>query len=922
MGGRRAWSATGPDDVRPMHTPPHPRLLALYRWTLRLAPAAHRRAYTVEQVRLFQEIWRDERPAAPVARALFSARLVWQSLVAALAVHRDRWRHADSGRGNGRWTMGSDLKFTWRAAGRSPWYAGTVVGVMAITIALAATTLAIVDGVLFRPLPFPQADRLVRIQPDFEGIGRPASSLSGVRRIFGASAADLESWRRAAPDVPMTGFTARRWIGLGPGVNDDVAGMAMIRPDFFDVFGVRPLLGGFAPEDYGHEPPLRAVLVTHDVWQARFGGRHDIVGTTIVTDRLSHRGVRIVGVMPPGFVFPSVSADISFLAPLVMSEPPLRDGRPNRVFYEVVARLPQGMTAETLRSRLLPALAAVAAEFPQGPKPEGWSDAGWRREGPYDAVHVLSLRDSLSEHAGSLFRAALLAVVLLVVIAAANVSSLMTARALERERELTVRRSLGAGRAAIARLWAVEAGVLLAAAGAVGLTAAPLLLRVIVPLIPENVVLLKAPVVDWRVGLMIVVGLALLVVCVSVAPVRRSLGAPMQGGRGASERSRSRGRVLVIAGQVAVAFALTVLGTSLVGSVIAVYAHEQPVTTDGVVALSVMVSGSSDAGERGARVEQVRQRLLSLPGVTAVAGSGVQVLAGGGALPEFEAPAGTKHPLNTDAWPVTDGFYETLAPELIAGRVPTAEELRTSAPVVIVSEKIAEVFWPSEHALGRQLVNWFSRESFTVIGVVRDVRWVSWDVESPIIYGPYARVSRYPWVTLFVRTERPAGPLMTEAIDAIRQADPLMTVRRAAPLNDFFRDTIALRRFQSWLFGSFAAAALVVMGAGLLGLLAMSAARRTREVGIRCALGATPGSVTTLLVREQMVAVLGGLVVGAAAAAWVVGLIEAWLYELTPGDPRIWAAAAACLFVMAAIGILIPAWRASRTDPLAALRAE
>jgi predicted permease len=896
-------------------------LLTLYRWTTRLAPATHQREYAGEQMRLFEEVWREECPDGVAASVLFSLRLVLHSVLAALAVRVDRRRR--SGRGErGRWTMGSDVRFTWRAAARSPWYAGTVIGVMAITIALAGTTLAVVDGVLFRPLPFPDADRLVRIQPDFEGIGRPASSLNWDSRIFGATAVDLEHWRRVAADVAITGFRIQRWVGLGPGVNDDAAGMAMILPDFFDVIGVRPLLGGFAPEDYGHEPPMRPVLASYDVWQVRFGGRSDIVGTTIVTDPASQRGVRIVGVMPPGFVFPSVIADVSFLAPMVMSQPAVREGRPNRVFSQVVARLPEGVTREALQGRLLPALTVVAEQFPQGPKPAGWSDAGWRRERPYDAIHVLSLRDSLRERAGPLFRAGMLAVVLLVLIAAANVSSLMTARALERERELLVRRSLGAGWAAIARLWAVEAGVLLATAGAIGLAAAPVLLGAIVPLLPESVVLLKTPVVDWRVGAIIVAGLAVLVACVSVAPVRRSLNAPMHGGRGASERSRSGGRVFVIAGQVAVAFALTVLGASLVGSVMAVYAHDPPVTTDGVVALSVMVSGSGDAAERGARIEHVRQRLASLPGVAAVAGAGAQVLAGGGALPEFVAPTGTTHLLNTDGWPVTAGFYDTLAPQLVAGRVPTEEELRGAAPVVVVSQRAAETYWPSEDALGQTLVHYFSKDVYTVIGVVADVRWVSWDLESPIVYGPYARLSRYPWVTLFVRSNRSAGPLLAEALAAIQQADPLVTVRRAGPLKDLFRETIALRRFQSWLFGSFAAAALVVMGAGLLGLLAMSAARRTREVGIRCALGATPGSVTVLMVREQMLAVVAGLVVGAVAAAWAVGFIEAWLYALTPADPRIWSAAAACLLVMAAIGILIPAIRASRTDPLAALRTE
>jgi hypothetical protein len=321
-------------------------------------------------------------------------------------------------------------------------------------------------------------------------------------------------------------------------------------------------------------------------------------------------------------------------------------------------------------------------------------------------------------------------------------------------------------------------------------------------------------------------------------------------------------------------------------------------------------------------VEHLRRRLLQIPGVQAATASGAQVLAGGGALPEFVAPAGTRHPRNTDAWPVTDGFYETLAPQLVAGRVPTPAELQSDAPVIVVSERAAEAYWPDGNALGRTLEHYWSKEFFTVVGVVKDVRWVSWDEESPIIYAPYARVSRYSWVTFFLRPERPHAQVLRDAISAIEAADRFVKVRRAAPLTQYFRETIAIRRFQSWLFGGFAAAALVVVGSGLLGLLAMSAARRTREVGIRCALGATPGSVIGQLVREQMAAVVAGVIIGGVAAAWALGFIKSWLYELTPADPRIWSAALACLLTMTAIGILIPAVRASRVDPLVALREE
>jgi predicted permease len=897
--------------------------MTLYRWALGLAPVEHRRTYADEQLRLFEEVWRRERPAGWIARSLFFANLFVKAAIAALAVRFDRRRQALPAGGGG-WTMGSDLRFTWRAVVRSPWYSATVVGVMAVTIGLAATTLAVVDGVLFRRLSFPDADRLVRIQPDFEGIGRPAPSLTGLRVTYGASAVDLQHWQQAAPDVPMTGFRAQPWGGLGTGVNDWAAGMALVQANFFDVIGMRPLFGGFAADDFRRDQAMRPVLATYGVWQSRYGGRPDVIGAEIVLNHEPRRGVRVVGVMPPAFVFPSVSTDVSFLAPLVLESG--AEDPTNRSISEVLARLPETVAPETLRARLMPALGAVAAlRPPQGPKPDGWSDAGWRRQGPYDAIQIVPLAESLREHAGPLFRASMLAVVLLVLIAAANVSSLMTARALEREREFAVRRALGGGVMALWRLWALEAGVLLVMAAAIGVAMAPVMAGFIVPLLPESIVLLKSPAIDWRIGLMVAAGLAALVVIVSVLPVRRSWAAPASGERGASERVRSRGRVLVIAGQVAVAFALTVLGASLVGSVMAVYAHEQPVNTESIAAISAMVQaggGDTSARSRSVRVEHVRRRLLQIPGVQAATASGAQVLAGGGALPEFVAPAGTRHPRNTDAWPVTDGFYETLAPHLVAGRVPTSAELQSDAPVIVVSERAAEAYWPDGNALGRTLEHYWSKEFFTVVGVVRDVRWVSWDEESPAIYAPYSRVSRYSWVTFFLRTERPHAQVLRDAISAIEEADRFVKVRRAAPLTEYFRETIAIRRFQSWLFGGFAAAALVVVGSGLLGLLAMSAARRTREVGIRCALGATPGSVVGQLVREQMAAVVAGVIIGGVAAAWALGFIKSWLYELTPADPRIWSAALACLLTMAAIGILIPAVRASRVDPLVALREE
>lgn len=900
-------------------------------------PAQHRWTYADEQVRLFAQVWFDECPSGRVASYRWATTMIMRSIWAALGAHFDRRRQAmmlkasQSGSPPRRGAqMGSDLRFTFRSLRASSWYSAAVVGVVTVTIALATTTVAIVDGVLFKPLPYPDAGRLVQLLPGFHEAVPLSATTGGLNRAYGASEVDLRNWQAVVPDVPMTGFRVQPWMGLGSGVNDSAAGVASIQESFFRVVGVAPLMGGFTSEDFVASPRLKPVIILYDIWQSRFGGAADVVGREIITDRAGGYGVRIVGVMPRGFVFPSTLAEARFLTPLI-NPPESRNDPRARVFLGVIARLPRDVTPRMLTDRLQPALNATAAQFPPaGPKPSGWSDAAWHRQGPYELVEVAPMSEALARRAGPMFRAVLAAVLLLVTIAAANVSSLMEARALERHAEISVRRALGAGPGALARLWIVEAATLLGIGGLLGVAAAPPMIGLITPLLPSTVVLLKPAQLDWRVAGFVAGALVGMVGLVAVAPVRRTITRQGPGaidtGRTVSERMRTPGRLAIIGAQVALAFVLTVLGTSLVGSLLAVYANDHPVRTDGVVAVKVHFQGpgaSMDVSNpRTARARAIRERLMQVPGVSAVGATAAQVLVGGGAMSWFVPPASTTHPPNIDTWPVTEGFYDALEPELVAGRLPTNDELRSGAPLIVVSERVAHAYWPGASALGQTLTDQPTKEPFTVVGVVKDVRWSSWDTESPVIYAPYSRVGRAPWVTIFLRTHANSGRVIDDALQAIEQRDPMTSVPAAATLDELFRETVSLRRFQSWLFGGFAAAALLVVGVGILGLLGMSVARRTKEVGIRCALGATPRMVTTLMVREPLAAVIGGLIVGGVIAAWAVGFVESYLYQLTTTDPRIWGTATVLIAAMASIGTLIPAVRASRVDPLKALRME
>ena len=899
-------------------------LVGSYTYLLRLMPAAHRERFRDDMVEVLDRMIEKERPAGSFARIRWDLSVLLRGAVAVASMHLDLRRTRRSSRAS--WSGGSagsaggsqDLRYVVRSLGSAPWYTATVIGVVAVPLTMAATTFAIVDGVLFRPLPYPNAAELVALKPNFNGPARvdPAATQA-------VSELDLRHWRAALPEIPLTAYRAQPWSGLGGGINDNAAGVALVEPNFFDVIGVKPMVGGFSPDDFHTPAKMRPVIATYDVWRGRFAGA-DILGLEIVGDRASGSGFRVVGIMPRGFTFPSARSDVSFISPYV-STTAARENPQARALTEIVARLPRGARRAELEQRLRQAAAIVAAEFPANrSRPAGWSDLVWHRQGPYEVVDTMPLSETLSLNYGGFFRAVFGAVSLLLLMAAVNISSLMSARALDRRSEMDVRRSLGAGRAAIARLWGIESLVLVLGGGVLAACSTPTLLHIMKGLLPDTVVLLKPATLDWRVAGFMLVTLFSLAMAVTIAPIRRSLTSAS--GRRVTSRVRTRSRFLIISGQVSVAVVLTVLGSMLVGSLLVVYAERPGLQMDGVVVLDVMLSGPGAtmqlSPERAAREQTIRAGLLKLPGVLAAGSSAAQVLKGGGAMTWFTPPPGRTHPKNVDTWAVSEGFYTAVGPEVIAGRVQNDDELRSAAPLVVVSESVARRFWPDRPALGQTLTDGGSKAAFTVIGVVRDIRWTALDVASPVIYAPYGTTSRAPWITLFIRTDGHTGRVTTEALKAIERIDPLARPTRLGTLDELFRDSVSLRRFQSWLFGSFAAASLVIVGGGILGLLAMTTARRTKEVGIRCALGATPRRVVGLVLREQLHAVLAGLLVGAAGAALAVRPLETYLYEITPADPRVWAAAIGLVLVMAAFGTLLPALRASRTDPLQALRQE
>lgn len=832
--------------------------------------------------------------------------------------------------------LGSDVRYAVRSLRKSPWYAATVVGVIALGMTLATTVFAVVDGVLFKPLPYPEADRLVAIETGFTNLPVPTRpSVSWIKAWpgNGASARDIADWQAAAPEASITGIRASSQAAMGEGINEAPYGIAQVQRNFFDTIGVQPLAGGFAAADFDYQDVVRPVVISYELWQARFHGAGDVIGQKFISDPTQGSGFRVAGVMPPGFVFPSSRAAVSFIAPYVPSSNDLRNDPRDparRPFAEIIARLPQGMSSATLRVRVELGMAVTAAALPTQPRTPGWSDRGWRMRGPFDHADVVPLASELGSTQRPLFRAIFLAALVLVALGGLNVSGLMAARGLDRARELGLRRALGATGVRLARLVFLEALVPITAAAALGLSLAVPLLRLGVRLLPEDLVLLKSqaePTIDARVVMFVVLSAIALAMLTTIWPIRRAVGAGAgalgDGSRG-STRNRSIGRTVIIVSQVAAALVLTMGGALLVTSIMAVYANKPAIRTEGVVVLREWMQGDGGAMTSTDRATRLLETLRRVPGVDGVALSDGQVLAGGGGVPWWRAPAGITSRLEVVSQLVTPDFYRVLQPQLVKGRFPTDAELESDAPVIVVSESVARAYWPSTSPLGQSLTYQSGRhnEPFDVVGVVKDVRWNSWDAEVGAVYGPYRRVSRTASPTVFIRTRKSAGQITAQAIQAIAAFDPLIRTTQSGTLDELFADTVRTRRFQAWLFGSFAVAALVIVGAGVLGLIAMSTARRTREMGIRLALGSTREALVRLLLREQLMQVLLGILIGSVIAAWSVRFVKSYLYEITPYDPRVWSVAILVIVATTVLGTLIPSLRASQTDPVKALRVE
>ena len=814
-----------------------------------------------------------------------------------------------------------DLRQALRQALRRP--AASVVPLLTLAVGIGAATavFSVVNGVLLRPLPYAEPGRLVNVWNDI-GEGATAQSLPAV------SAHDWRYYREHATRFVDFGAAvgggelgATGIVG-GEGAAPERVTLGGVSANFFPLLGVRPLLGrGFTPEDDVPGAP-RTVVLSHADGLRRFGGDPAVVGTRLEVDAVPRT---IVGVLPPSFrlLHPAETymlRDSDVWTPLQLDWGDTTSRRNSFTVYTVIGRLKPGATLAEAQADLdavARGLRTVNAEYATTPLRI--------RAVPLHLDVVKSVRPALL--------VLLAAVGLLVLIACANVANLLLARASRREREITIRLAVGASRGQIVRQLLAESALLTTAAGAVGVAIAAAALWYLAHLGPTTLPRLADVAIDWRV-LAFVAALLLAAATLSgLAPAlwaaRRGVHGALAGARVANQGGQPLLRNALIVGEVALSAVLLVGAGLVLRSFLRLEAVRPGFVADGALTFHVALPRHAyrTFDTRRAFTRGLAERLRAVPGVTAVGATSNLPLTGQGptAWYAFEGrPEGWQH-LHAERLSVTPGWFAAAGTRIVAGRAFTDADDGSGAPVVIVDALIARAGWPDGSAVGKRLQvapPGAPNAWATIVGVAEHVRSEELREDGlPQLYWPHAARSM-PNMTGVLRTPLPPERLAAAARRAVSAADPSLPVTNVAPLARYLAVAMEQARFTLVLMQVVAALSLFLATVGLYGVISFVVAQRTREFGVRLALGESPARLRRRVVSRGMRVVAASAALGAVAALLVAGALRALLYEVSPYDPAIFGGVVAFLLAVGAAACWVPARRASRADPLVALRSD
>ena len=814
-----------------------------------------------------------------------------------------------------------DVRYGFRTLRRQP--AFTLVAILTLALGIGATTamFSVVNGVLLRPLGFHEPERLVMIWTD-----NPAYQLGF--HEFPAANSDLPEWRATATSFEeIAGYQSTTSADLSEDGDPERIGAVEMTANLLPTLSIQPLIGrhlSLQEEQPGHD---QVAIISYDLWQRRYGGVNDVLDKTITVNQVRRK---IIAVLPPGFNFPRATE-----MPQVYNLPEKTDlwmplakdasywqKRGQRGLACLIGRLRPDVTLTQAQAEMEIIAANQAVSYPD-------THQGWR-------VWLRPLFNQVIGQTRVPLLVLLAAVAVLLLIACANITSLLLAKGATRRREIAVRAAIGAGRFRIIRQLLTESVLLGLCGGAFGLLFGYGALRVLLTFIPPNVPRLQDVSLDGRVFIFTASVSLLTGVLFGLAPAWQAaklnlVEAMKNPNQASTQRARVNSHSLLVSVQIALVAVLLVGALLMLKSFRRLMMVDPGFSAQGVATFQLALPWARypDNAQRAQFYQQAQARLRSLPGVQHVgaisrlplsSSENMNYIAIEGAEPARRG----QEPLAEDRL-ITPGYFDAMGVRVVSGRDFNEVDGTNKSLVAIVNETLARKFFPHGNAIGKR-IKWVldDKEWRTIVGVVRHVRGHAIEVKPrPQLYYPFAESPLEDEMSFAVRTDGSGLPSLRQAIQQeLKQLDPTIPVANFRMMPELLTRAVARPRFSSLLLSLFAALALLLAFVGLYGVMAHGVTQRTREIGIRMAVGAKRSNVLAMIIRQGMRPVLVGMVVGLGAALAFTRVLASQLYEVSPTDSGTFALVAIGLFTVAFTACYIPARRATQIDPVKTLRFE